>query len=209
MVQPVLAPGAVPAPASRGGTCPESNIAFSARPCYTVDLIDRFVLEKGYEEVQKLKEQGQRILCIWDGSVLKKAESEKLEGLCPVFSRKATRRNRTKRERGLQLAAIASRAGDGHAMECGTHCWDDWVTASGDQPAVDDERRVCGGIARDRIRDVPGVCGNWGRPLVHVFDRGYASGAWLQTLLRYRARFVIRWIKKHIFSTCAGEEKKL
>src|SRR5216684_809044 len=64
---------------------------------WTVGLIDRYVLEKADEEVQKLKEQGKRILCVWDGSVLEKAESEKLEGLCPVLSSKAKRRQRTKR----------------------------------------------------------------------------------------------------------------
>jgi hypothetical protein len=49
----------------------------------------------------------------------------------------------------------------------------------------------------------------WGSGLIHVFDRGYASGFWLQILTKYRARFVIRWIKKHVFLTRAGEEKKL
>src|SRR5258708_24574337 len=64
---------------------------------WTVDLIDRYLLEKADEEVQKLKEQGKRILCLWDGSVVEKAESEKLEGLCPVLSepRKATPANQT------------------------------------------------------------------------------------------------------------------
>src|SRR5260370_20851275 len=52
----------------------------------TVGLIDRYLLEKADQEGQKLKEQGKRILCIWDGSVLEKAESEKLDGLCPVLS---------------------------------------------------------------------------------------------------------------------------
>jgi hypothetical protein len=64
---------------------------------WTVGLIDRYVLEEADEEVQKLKEQGKRILCLWDGSVVEKAESEKLEGLCPVLSSKAKRRQRTKR----------------------------------------------------------------------------------------------------------------
>jgi hypothetical protein len=45
--------------------------------------------------------------------------------------------------------------------------------------------------------------------LVHVFDRGYASGYWLTLLLKYRARFVIRWIKRHEFLTLAGSKKKL
>lgn len=64
---------------------------------WTVGLIDRYLLEKAHEEVKKLKEQGKRILCLWDGSVVEKAESEKLEGLCPVLSSKAKRRQRTKR----------------------------------------------------------------------------------------------------------------
>lgn len=64
---------------------------------WTVGFIDRYLLEKADEEVKKLKEQGKRILCLWDGSVLEKAESEKLEGLCPVLSSKAKRRQRTKR----------------------------------------------------------------------------------------------------------------
>lgn len=64
---------------------------------WTVGLIDRYLLEKADEEVEKLKEQGKRIRCIWDGSVLEKAESEKWEGLCPVLSSKAKRRQRSKR----------------------------------------------------------------------------------------------------------------
>jgi hypothetical protein len=64
---------------------------------WRVELIDRYLLEKADEEVQMLKKQGKQILCLWDGSVLEKAESEKLEGLCPVLSSKAKRRQRTKR----------------------------------------------------------------------------------------------------------------
>jgi hypothetical protein len=62
----------------------------------TVGLIEQYLLEKADEEVQKLKEQGKRILCLWDGRVVEKAESEKGEGLCPVLSSKAKRRGRTK-----------------------------------------------------------------------------------------------------------------
>jgi hypothetical protein len=45
--------------------------------------------------------------------------------------------------------------------------------------------------------------------LVHVFDRGYASGPWLQLLQSLRVRFVIRWIKKHYFFDATGLEKNL
>src|SRR5260370_29751645 len=51
--------------------------------------------------------------------------------------------------------------------------------------------------------------GAWGHLLVHVFDRGYASALWLQVLEKYRARFVIRWIKNHWFLTAWGAEVKL
>ena len=49
----------------------------------------------------------------------------------------------------------------------------------------------------------------WGDLLIHVFDRGYASGRWLQLLQSLRVRFVIRWIKKHSFLAANGPEKKL
>jgi|SRR5581483_11663977 len=64
---------------------------------WTVGLIDRYLREKADEEVCHLKEQGERVLCLWDGRVVEKAESGKSEGLCPVLSSKARRRGRTKR----------------------------------------------------------------------------------------------------------------
>ena len=49
----------------------------------------------------------------------------------------------------------------------------------------------------------------WGDLLVHVFDRGYASGPWIQVLQTLKVKFVIRWIKKHKFFESNGVEKKL
>lgn len=46
--------------------------------------IDEYLLQEADKEVNKLKEQGKRLLCLWDGSVVEKPESSKLEGLCPV-----------------------------------------------------------------------------------------------------------------------------
>jgi hypothetical protein len=45
--------------------------------------------------------------------------------------------------------------------------------------------------------------------LTFVFDRGYASGPWLEVLQKYRVRFIIRWIKNHLFFTLDGQEKKV
>src|SRR5712691_853179 len=40
--------------------------------------IDRFLLEEASKEVERLKGQGKRILCLFDGSVIEKPESSKL-----------------------------------------------------------------------------------------------------------------------------------
>jgi len=45
--------------------------------------------------------------------------------------------------------------------------------------------------------------------LLHIFDRGYASGPWIQVLQSLKVRFVIRWKKGHHFFDAKGEEKKL
>lgn len=37
------------------------------------------------------------------------------------------------------------------------------------------------------------ACRSWGRKVLHVFDRGYASSLWLGALYAYAARFVLRW----------------
>jgi hypothetical protein len=176
---------------------------------WTVGLIDRYVLEKADEEVKKLKEQGKRILCLWDGSVVEKAESEKSEGLCPVLSSKAKRRGRTKRGyvfnwpaprpvrvMGMQWSA-ALIAGMGGLPQLAVTSW--WTTK---------------GVFATKLRDAEEellriTVRKWGPLLVHVFDRGYASGYWLQVLRKYRARFVIRWVKNHLFLLTSGGEKKL
>lgn len=176
---------------------------------WTVSLIDQYLLDKADEEVQKLKAQGQRILCIWDGSVLEKAESEKLEGLCPVLSSKAKRKSRSKRGllfnwpiarpirvMGMQWTAALISGMQGVPRLAVSRWW----TTKGDFATKLRETEEA--LLRLTVR-------RWGPLLVHVFDRGYASAYWLGVLATYRARFVIRWIGKHVFLTLAGEEKKL
>lgn len=171
--------------------------------------IDRFLLEQADEAVQKLKAEGERILCLWDGSVIEKAESEKLEGLCPVLSSKAKRRSRTKRGlvfnwpalrpvrvMGMQWTAALIVGMRGLPHLALSHWWTTkGVFATRQRETEEDLLRVA-------IR-------HWGPLLVHVFDRGYASAPWLAVLDKYRARFIIRWIKRHVFLTPAGAEKKL
>src|SRR6266480_5653730 len=77
------------------GTKRISNLIRSIK--WSILQIDRYLLEEAEKEVRTLKEQGKRILCIWDGSVIEKPESSKLEGLCPVVSSKAKRLNRSRK----------------------------------------------------------------------------------------------------------------
>jgi hypothetical protein len=56
---------------------------------------------------------------------------------------------------------------------------------------------------------LPLLVRSWGPLLTCVFERGYASGPWLEVLERLRVRFLIRWIKKHIFDDQEGREKQL
>jgi hypothetical protein len=176
---------------------------------WTAKLIDRYLLEKADEEVHKLQRQGERILCIWDGSVLEKAESEKLEGLCPVLSSKAKRKSRSKRDllfnwpiarpirvMGMQWTAALISGMQGVPRLAVSRWW----TTRGDFATKLRETEET--LLRLTVR-------RWGPLLVHVFDRGYASASWLGVLATIRARFVIRWIGKHVFLTLAGQEKKL
>lgn len=55
------------------GTKRVSNLLRSLK--WSVLQIDQYLLNEANKEVKKLKAQGKRILCIWDGSVLEKPES--------------------------------------------------------------------------------------------------------------------------------------
>jgi hypothetical protein len=77
------------------GTKRISNLLRSLK--WSIFQMDDYLLKEAEKEVKRLKELGKRILCIWDGSVIEKAESSQLEGLCPVVSSKAKRLNRSRK----------------------------------------------------------------------------------------------------------------
>lgn len=176
---------------------------------WTVGLIDGYLLEKADAEVARLKEQGNRVLCLWDGSVVEKAESETLEGLCPVLSSKAKRRQRTKR--GVIFNWPAARPVRVMGMQ-----WSAGLIAgmSGVAQVAVSRWWTTKGVFATKLRETEEellrvVVKTGGQVLLHVFDRGYASGNWRQVLRKYRVRLVMRWVKNHGFLTTAGQEKKL
>src|SRR3979411_878740 len=74
---------------------------------------------------------------------------------------------------------------------------------------VDDKRGVCGKLREKEEEMIRILMRKWGPLLTFVFDRGYASGPWLEVMQKFRAKFIIRWIKKHLFYDQEGREKKL
>lgn len=176
---------------------------------WTGHSIDQFLLNEADKEVKRLKAEGKRVLCIWDGSVLEKAESRAAEGLCPVTSSKAKRLSRTRK--GLVFNMPAARpvmvagmqwtgaliAGMEGTIKVALMSW--WTTR-GDYATKMREQEEA--LLRICVR-------KWSDLLVHVFDRGYASGPWLQLLQTLRVRFVIRWKKGHYFRDSRGGQKKL
>jgi len=189
------------------GTKRVSNLLRSLK--WSVLQIDQYLLNEANKEVEKLKEQGKKILCIWDGSVLEKPESRTLEGIAPVLSSKAKRTNRSRK--GLLFNAPPLRPIRVMGME--------WTGAliAGLQGipkiAIMSWWTTKGAYAeklREKEESLLRICvRKWGPLLTYVFDRGYASGPWLEVLEHFRVTFVIRWIKRHIFYDQEGKEKKL
>lgn len=171
--------------------------------------IDRYLLDEADKEVKRLKEQGKRILCIWDGSVLEKPESSKIEGLCPVVSSKAKRLQRSRKGlvfnfppkkpmtvTGMQWTGALIMGMEG-MIKVAFMSW--WTTKGDDAIKMREKEEE---LLRKCVRQ-------WGDILLFIFDRGYVSGPWIQLLQTLKVKFVIRWKKGLFFLNANGEEKKL
>ena len=76
------------------GTKRLSNLLRSPR--WDAEVIERFLWQQARQRLAQLQEAGQDALLIWDDSILEKAESIALEGLCAVRSSVAARLKRIK-----------------------------------------------------------------------------------------------------------------
>src|SRR5260370_3413888 len=76
------------------GTKQLSRLLHSAKWCS--GLIERLLWQQAEQRLTELEAAGEQPLCVWDGSVLEKPESAKLEGLAPVRSSKAKRLQRSR-----------------------------------------------------------------------------------------------------------------
>jgi hypothetical protein len=174
---------------------------------WSIFHIDQYLLEEADKEVKTLKNQGKRVLCIWDGSVIEKPESSKLEGLGTVLSSKAKRLNRSRRGlvfnmppmkpimvTGMQWTGALIAGMEGIVKVAAMSWW----TTKGDYAIKQREKE------EEMLRK---VVRKWGDILIHVFDRGYSSGPWIQLLQGLRVKFVIRWKKNHFFWIKTGMKR--
>jgi hypothetical protein len=176
---------------------------------WTVLSIDTYLLNEADKQVKNLKESGKRILCIWDGSVIEKPESSAGEGYSTVLSSKAKRRNRSRKgivynppaPRPVRVVGMhwtgAIIAGMEGVVRVAAMSW--WTTKGDYETKMREEEEKMLRI----------VVKKWGNILIHVFDRGYCSGPWIQLLQSLHVRFVIRWINIQYFFDHEGKKKKL
>lgn len=143
-------------------------------------LIEQFLWQQAEQGLSDLEAAGAQPLCIWDGSVLEKAESEYLEGLAPVRSSKAKRLHRSRPGvfntpgrpivvRGWEWTALLLCGLKGAVQVVSMRWW------SRKGPQATTAREQEGQLWRQGAR-------RWGRRALHLFDRGYAGAPWLGEL---------------------------
>ena len=188
------------------GTKRISNLLRSTK--WGSEVIDGFLWERAQARLDELEGAGKQAVCIWDGSVLEKAESEKLEGLCAVRSSKARRLRKLKAGLFNQLSGPPMVV---RAME-----WTGILLAGLAQvPTVVrmkwwSRRGLHASTQREVEQDLLfTLAGAWGERVLHIFDRGYASRPWLEILQEAEVHFLIRWKKGHVVCNEQGQERKI
>jgi hypothetical protein len=142
------------------------------------------------QQLQGVKKE--LLLLLWDESVQEKAESLKSEGLCAVRSSKAKRLLRIKpgyfdpptkepvHVPGIRWVALLL-CGLSQQPQLARFRW--WTSRGAHLTCLDIVRLDLLLWARELF----------GKAVLHVFDRGFASKAWLGLLLAQQDRFLLRW----------------
>lgn len=190
--------GAAHAPA---GTKRISNLLRSQR--WSAEVISRYLWQQAEGRVQALAAAESPALVVWDESVIEKPESIALEGLCAVRSAKAHRLSRIKKGfynpptgkptfvPGQNWLMVMVLGMVGTPTLAAMRFW---------------SRR--GEHATDRKSVVLAVLEQaaqaWGQQVVHLFDRGYASGPWLEHFFALHIRFIVRWRNSYHLQDAKG-----
>lgn len=176
------------------GTKRLSNLLRS--PKWAASLIEEFLWEQARQRWLALREAKELVLLVWDDSILEKAESIALEGLCAVRSSVSARLKRIKPGfynppggkpvfvPGLNWLSVVL-VGLTGVPSVVTMEW--WTTR--------------GKFASDKRSQhehlLQRLATTFGEHVLHVFDRGFAGAPWLHLLFAQQVRFVIRWPKAY------------
>ncbi|MBX0334575.1 transposase [Pontibacter sp. HSC-14F20] len=182
----LLSPGKAPA-----GTKRLSNLLRSKK--WSSQVIADYLAEGARQYVERLLEQAPELpLLLWDESVQEKTERIKSQGLCAVRSTKAKRALRIKpgyydpptrqpvHVPGLRWVGLLC-CGLWQAPQLARFAW--W-SSRGEQATS---------LAQVRLWLLLWARETFGKAVLHVFDRGYASARWLGLLLARSDRFLLRW----------------
>lgn len=184
----ILGPEQAPA-----GTKRLSNLLRSKKWGY--QLISRFLWQQAHESVDQLEAKADTALVVWDESVVEKPDSLAVEGLGPVRSSKAARLKRIK-------PGYFNPPGGRPIFVPGMHWFGLLVVGFAGTPVVAAMRwwSTRGKFARTRQAIAAQLLRRcavaWQQRVIHVWDRGYASGPWLGQAFRFKVRFVLRWKKR-------------
>jgi len=173
------------------GTKRISNLLRSAK-WQEANLINYLGLQAQVYAQQLQQLQRELVLLLWDESVQEKPESLQSEGLCAVRSSKAQRLLRIKKGYyepptrkpvhvpGLRWVGLLL-AGLQQPPQLARFRW--WTSRAPQFTA----------LAQVRLELLHWARELFGRTVLHVFDRGYASKEWLGLLLNQQDRFLLRW----------------
>ena len=176
------------------GTKRLSNLLRSKRWSY--GIIADYLWRKADQEVSTLLRDDKTALVIWDESIWEKPESLHSEGLCAVRSSKAQRLKRIK-------PGYYNPPGGRPIFVPGLNWMSLMVTGLKDAPVLAAMRwwstrgkfATTKGVPRQRLLK---RCAHWwNQAVIHVWDRGYGNGPWLEAALHYPVRFVVRWTKSY------------
>lgn len=198
----------MPADQAPAGTKRLSNLLRCTKWQYA--LIEHFLWGQAQQRVTQLQEQDEDVLALWDESVLEKSESIEVEGLCAVRSSRAARLKRIKPGYfnppggrpifvpGMHWLSVLL-VGRSEKSGPPTVAKMQWWTTRGEHAS---DKRVHQQELLSKLSK------EWRDAIVHVFDRGFAGGPWLQLAFSYLIRFVLRWPRSYTLLDGAGVQRK-
>ncbi len=159
---------------------------------WTAALISTFLWEQADQRVKSLHQAGEKVLVVWDESVLEKPESIALEGLCAVRSRTAARLKRVRPGfycppsgtvfvPGWPWLSLLVLGHSGPPVLAAMRWW----TTRGEQASD---------LMTQVTQQLESCLTAWGSQALHIFDRGFANDKWLTLFASYPdLQGLVRW----------------